>query len=411
MKLPRNKALLFDFFLLALLLIGAAAETKIGWTKYLDELVILYFLAVIFFKIKKLLCQNKLLNIVVGLYLFYSFVLCLFYELPGTSYLQIVITSKFIIFYYYFSLKSANNKEVFFRYLLPFLSLIFWISVGISVAQFIKPGLLEAANKDGRGINGVALQGIYLSRTLFSSFLVLLILILATLKGEIKNEVPIIFKYRKIFIFFSLLLLFLTFTRKDLVFAMGFLVYLLCTSKTRYRGLLRGIAFALIIISPFLSQKFFNKINEQTFTEDYVRLIILDSGLKVFDHYFPFGSGPGTFGSIMSIEYEEVYKELNIPERIYQGYGDQLRGPIFDVFIVALLAEYGLGLIFFGLILYQIYRSPSNELLEDYFQNKNFKKYGIIYIVLTSLTVPVLNTFQGFLYFIIFAVTSKPPKK
>ena len=285
------------------------------------------------------------------------------------------------------------------------MSLILILSVIISTLQFVNP---DWFGRDYRGLNGVTLLGFFQSRTLFSSFLVLLLIYLTNVKRfEPFNYRLKFIKYKNYIIPLVLILILLTFTRKDLVFALGYFMYTSSRGKGKYRYFLRIISVVIILVSPFLSRYFFGDINKKTFVEDQIRTEILESGVNVFEEYFPFGSGPGTFGSIMSIEYQEVYKDVNVPTRIYLGYEGDKRGPIFDVFIISLLAEYGLGIILFAFIFFHIYNKRSPEIINQYLEEGKFKKHSLIYIILMSLTVPIFNNIIGLLFFSFFGLISE----
>jgi hypothetical protein len=163
----------------------------------------------------------------------------------------------------------------------------------------------------------------------------------------------------------------------------------------------------LTLLVPTIINSFYSDINKATFTEDQIRLVILDSGMKVYSHHAPLGSGPGTFGSIMSVNYTKVYEQFNIPERVYLGYGDKSRGPIFDVYVVSLIAEYGFGILLFLLVLLGMLLSKNEEFSFLLFEIKYQKYAFFIFLIMASLTVPILNNSIGLLIFSILGINSK----
>lgn len=365
----------------------------------LDEVVILIFIIIISIKSLYIKIDAKFLKRTIIIFTGYSVFLILKNSLPITHILQFVITIKFIIIYYYFSIKNIKYQILGIDIFIKTIILIYISSVFISIIQLTIPGIIDLS-KDGRGLNGITLGGVFFSRTLYSQFLVFSLIIIKTIKPSRNKIINYVTKHRDFFILFTFILIFLTFTRKDLVFGLIVIYILYFKTLKGYKVFLLNVSFLLIIITiPIVSNTFFKKINDATFNEDQVRLIILNSGLKVFDYYKPFGSGPGTFGSVMSIKYDKVYKKFNIPERIYKGLKNQSRGPIFDVFIISLIAEYGLGSIFFLIFYFIINKSKENE-NQLFSTNISLVKFSILtFVILSSFTVPILNNIVGYLIF------------
>ncbi|HUH18897.1 O-antigen ligase family protein [Albibacterium sp.] len=339
------------------------------------------------------------------IYFLYSFFLLLYNTLPLTSYIQVFITSKFLFVFYYFGLKSKIYKYQFFKIFIRIFSILFILSIVINVLYFIVPNLYIRSNQDVRGINGITIGGIFFSRTVYSGYLVFCIILLLNIKQHVNKLFLFIYKYKLQITCLCLLFLLLTFTRKDILFGILIIVFFLSFKiKSKFRPFYQFGCIALIFIVPFLTDRLFGEINQQTFTEDQVRTQIFFSGLKVFNYYAPFGSGPGTFGSIMSIQYQNVYRELDIAERIYLGF-DQAYGPIFDVFIISLLAEYGLGIIIIIAFFLTIQKAKFNYLSVTPFINVRMTKNLLLfYIAFASISVPILINGVGLFIIAILAI-------
>lgn len=372
----------------------------------LDEIIILFFIIIISLKSLYIKIEVKYLKRAVIIFALYALFLIIKNSLPISHILQFVITIKFIIIYYYFSIKNKNYQALGIKLFIKAFIFLYISSLIISFIQLAIPGIIELS-KDGRGINGITLGGIFFSRTLYSQFLVFSIIIIKTIKPNNNRIISFVAKYRDLFVLFTFILIFLTFTRKDLLFGLVILYILYYKTLKGYKVVLLNLSFLVVIILlPIVSNTFFKKINDATFNEDQVRLIILDSGLKVYDYYKPFGSGPGTFGSVMSIKYDKVYKKFNIPERIYKGLKNQSRGPIFDVFIISLFTEYGIGALFFLIFYFLIYKSKEN-INKIFVTNFALVKFAIlIFVFLSSFTVPILNNIVGYLIFTLLGLST-----
>jgi hypothetical protein len=236
------------------------------------------------------------------------------------------------------------------------------------------------------------------------------------LVGTLKNNGGRIEKFitgkRNWLITLCIFLILLTFTRKDLLFSIliSYIIYLKISSGWKKRAL--HLLFILVIGAlPIISTLFFSDINKKTFSEDQIRLTILLSGIDIIKHYAPLGSGPGTFGSIMSVKYTKVYKKFGVPKQVYEGWGEKERGPIFDVFIISLVVEYGAGVLFFFIFYLLMYRCRAPEILMESTDTRTLKKTVFIYIILASLTVPVLNNSTGMMLFALVGIFSESMKR
>lgn len=377
----------------------------------LDELCSVYFLTVVIFKSFVLKIGNKYFQLTLLFYLLYSVFLIFKNHLPYSHVLQIMITSKFAITFLFFAYKSKQYKLQFMPMFIKYIAVIFVISLFISVLQFIVPGYFKTA-VDERGLNGITLGGIFFSRTLYSAFLVSCITIIMTLKSKENKLEKFIVENKNKLVAFCLFLILLTFTRKDFLFGLMIAFYLYSLSAKGIQKRIIQITFVLGFAAiPILSNTLFADVNKKTFTDRQVRLTILVSGLRIYNYYAPLGSGPGTFGSIMSIGYTDIYRKFNVPQHVYRGFGDQAMGPIFDVFIISLLVEYGVGVVFFILFYFMIYRAKREEELDSFLEIRHSKKMFLIYIFLASMTVPVLNNSTGMMLFAFMGITSLSYRK
>jgi hypothetical protein len=110
----------------------------------------------------------------------------------------------------------------------------------------------------------------------------------------------------------------------------------------------------------------------------------------------------------MSVNYQDIYEKFSVSKQI-TGYNGQ-RGVIFDLFLVSLLAEYGLGWIFFILFLITMTWNKDNPYLNPYINL--FKLRLLLFIVLLSIGifVPILLNWVGFMIITILALISDKGK-
>ena len=376
-----------------------------------DEVVFMYMLVAI---IARMVLKNRdvLFPILIVVYLMYSLFLIVYNSIPITHIMQIFITSKFLIIFLYFYTNSDAYKELLFRKLMKLIIFIFILSLIISILQFILPSYFHGYSPDGRGWMSINASGIFFNRIYYSSFLVMSIILIMSIRVNHEKLFQNIIKYRYIFLVITLTLLVLTFARKEMIIGFFLLFYLFKNRIRRNSKLLFYILlFVLLILFSILFYILFLDINNSTFTEKQIRFLMLIHSWDIFTYYFPFGSGPGTYGSIMSIDYTVVYEKFNVAKFIYLGYGDDVRGPIFDLYLFGLLAEYGLGLILILYMLKKIAFSNTIESIDYYMNSSKIKLALIVQLFIVSIFVPIFGNWIGYLIFTILGILSTKRKR
>ena len=372
----------------------------------LDEVIFIYM---IFAIVTRMLLRERdvLFPILLVVYLLYSLFLIFHNSIPLSHILQIFITSKFLIIFLYFYTYSEEYKIQFFQILVKFIIFIFIASLLMSILQFVLPAYFCGYAPDGRGLMGINAGGVFCSRISYSSFLVVFIILIMSIRANFEDIFTELLKYRYWLLIISLLLLVLTFARKEMVIGFMILIYLFKDKIERDSRIVFYLILSLFIlgfIAVFTIA--FAEVNSSTFTEKQIRLLMLFHSLDIFQFYFPFGSGPGTYGSIMSLDYTTVYETFNVAPNIYLGHDGDTRGPIFDLFLVGLLAEYGLGIIFFIWFLKKMaYASYPKDFL-GYINVQKLKIALFMHLLIVSIFVPIFLNWIGFLIFTILGILS-----
>lgn len=401
--------ILRDTFILFGLYLFPKISEFVPFFSFFDELIFLFMVSIIILRILYLKYIFTKFDILLISYLLYSFFLVFYNHLPLANMMQIFITSKFIIIYLYFNSMNEQYKAELFILLFKVLFIIFLISVVLSVFQFTMPGIMHSYSHDGRGILGITPGGIFWSRVLFPEFLLMFIVLLFSFKRFSKDSFELLYRFKYYIFFIIFILIFLTFARKELAFLV-LLIPVLFYDKISTSSkpiVYMFMIFSIILIAiAFLS--IFADINARTFTDTQIRFQIYKYAMEIFQYYFPFGSGPGTYGSIMSIQYTDVYEQFNVISQIVGT--DEKRGVIFDLFLFSLLAEYGIGWIFFILFFISMIFTRPNRFLNSYL---NFTKLKISFFILIlgiSVFVPILLNWVGFVMFTILALISNKGK-
>jgi hypothetical protein len=371
-----------------------------------DEVIFIYMIMAI---VTRMLLRQRdiLFPFLISSYLFYSLFLIFYNGIPVTHILQIIITSKFLIIFLYFYTNGNEYKQLFFQLLMQFIMFVFMASLVMTVLQFTLPAYFCGYVPDGRGINGVCAGGVFCSRILYSPFLIIFTIIMMSIRINVHNVFKTILRYRYWLLILTLFLLVLTFSRKEMVIGFLILVYLFRDKIYGYDKIIFYFLLFLFIVGFIaIFAMAFSSVNDSTFTEKQIRYLMLLHSLDIFSSYFPFGSGPGTYGSIMSLDYTAVYEEFNVATSIYLGHDGDARGPIFDLFLVGLLAEYGLGVFFFLWFLRKMASAPFPLVLDELINVRKVKVSLIAVTFIVAFFVPIFLNWIGFLIFTILGTLS-----
>ncbi|WP_225975232.1 hypothetical protein [Anseongella ginsenosidimutans] len=200
---------------------------------------------------------------------------------------------------------------------------------------------------------------------------------------------------QSVLLYLSVIICLLSFSRKEVLLLSSFFVFFPYSIKSKLQRTLKIIVAAVVVCAGLFIyyQEFFQEANEVAMTDDYVRWQILQYSVDVFDKYAPFGSGPGTFGSQMSLQQTHVYNEFNIGRRIL-GDGLANRGPIYDVFLFTFIAEIGIGFLLYGAFFLKLARSV---ILKEGRAKRFIVRFLVFYLFIMSMFTPVLMNSFGFL--------------
>lgn len=399
-------SLSLNILLLASLYFFPALSRYNSYFSLLDEMIIIYMLGIV---IVRIILQKYIfttLELLISAFLFYSMFLILYNNLPLQHIMQVFIYSKFIIIYLYFNSYSQKYKYDLFLLIVKTLMIVFVLSFLFTIFQFLFPNIFHGYSLDGRGFFGITAQGIFGSRTFYPAFLVMFAILLFSMKNVFSGIFRFLLRAKYYILTLTLILILLTFARKDLTLFL-FLIPILLYDKIENKSkvLVYFLYFGIILMVFFGMLYMMQDLNEATFNDRQVRLYILEYALEVFKFYFPFGSGPGTYGSIMSLEYTNVYEQFSVPENV-TGTSER-RGPIFDVFIFGLLAEYGIGIFFYIVIVLNMIVQKNNVLISNFFHVRKFKICTMIVIGSVSFFVPILINWIGYMYIVILALITQ----
>ncbi|WP_202983550.1 hypothetical protein [Ferrimonas lipolytica] len=320
--------------------------------------------------------------------------------------MQTFFTLKYVFVFFVIAYAFNMDRVLLLAKFTKSLTLILLLSSLFVFFDYLFPNLLYTLSSDGRGIMGVTPGSFFGSRVLYSGFLLLYSILLLSFKYDSGSRKYFIFNYRIYWslLLFSFVLLFLTFSRKELVILfIAYWVAIIFKGKGINR--LLGVT-GLIIIGPVILAGLwlvFGESIEANFNENYVRYKIFYYAMEIFEYNFPFGSGPGTYGTVMSKFYTDIYAFFNVDKAI-TGYGEQIEGPIFDLFFVSLIAEYGLGVIFVMLFIFQPFFSKKDSCVEQVAHVRLLRINAFLMLVGIGSMVPIMGNMVGLLLFFLLGV-------
>lgn len=369
-----------------------------GAMNYVDEglIVVLHF-GILAMLLNKNLHTPAWPLVYYFIFVLWNLFLILYNSLPLSHIFQVFITGQFFAVFTFFYYLKERNKVSFLHYIGKVLIFLFFLSLVFAFIQYLFPDVsrqLFNVRLDERGFGGIGLVSFFSSRVAFAEFLLIFLVYIVFLAPVYSKKS---LKVNTAFVYISLAFVALIFTasRKEIVLGLLIIFAYINLSNTRFKPIL---ILGFIIFLPLFVVVFINKfqeINEVALSDGYVRYKIFIHALEITKDYFPLGSGPGTYGSIMSVSYQDVYKAYNVPEAVL-GHGAMERGPIFDMFHTSLIAEIGLGIGIIYTFFYAIYKKSLLRSGMDSRYRKVFLLTVMSLIFVLSIFTPILNNWIGF---------------
>lgn len=377
----------------------------LGWVNYFNHIYIFFcvFAFLIFIFCRPVKRRFMFLFLILFLY---SFFMVYKNRLPLVNIIQTFITLKFV-FVFFIIAYTLNTDRVIM--LAKFTKSLTYILIASSIFVFFDyflPNSFYTLAKDGRGFMGVTPGSFFGSRVLFSGFILLYSILLLSFKYNENTRKYFIYQSRYYWslLIYSFILLFLTFSRKELfLLLLAYCVTIMYKNKGGFK--LLGI-FVLAVLVPVVLGSLWFIIGDSiqaNFNENYVRYKIFYYAMEIFEYNFPFGSGPGTYGTVMSKMYTEVYTFFNVDKAII-GYGSRIEGPIFDLFFVSLIAEYGMGIIFVMWFIFQPFFAEKDLHTEQFVHVRLIRINTFLMLLGIGSMVPIMGNMIGLLLFFLLGI-------
>jgi len=402
--------LLLDLTLIGLMVFLPAANylfRNVKFVSSLDEVVLIFMFFVVFLRFR--VASNLRLNMVVAMFITYALFLLIVRDLPASHVIQIAISLKFVVYYFYYNYLPEWYKPILFKKVVKLLLATLWLTLVLGVLEFfVMPNLytqLFDIQRDGRGLNGIFLTSFFHSRAMFAEYiLVTMIVVLA-----FKERAPIrsfLLSNRALLVTGLLAMLYLSFSRKELACGIIFLCATLYLKYPTSSVVIRlGVSLVALLFLGLVFQSVFEEINNLTLgNEDYIRFNIWRYGMEIFQHYFPMGSGPGTYGTVMSKDYLNVYLQFDVSPDLL-GY-ESRSAAIYDVSLASIAAEYGFfGLVFYFVFLASIYKWGKQNAINEFVFVDRATAMLLIMLVILVFFAPVFTSLVGFMVFLFLGLS------
>jgi len=390
-------------FLLIWFMIYIAVRTKFGASVISAAAPINLFvagsMAAIALSIHRVSVERKFFALFAASFL-YSLFLVGLERLPLQNIFQFFLSTKFVFIFLATSLVAPERRQRYWLGMSRVILFLFFLSLPFAALDFVAPNAIFEIAADERGFRGISVGSFFASRVLYSEFLLLvLILLICIPEGSDHLYFPSSRAFRPYTLTLVVVMLILTFSRKEILIGAVILI-------THYGNFSRirpawaaktamAVMFLLAFVVFFIA---FMDLMLQNLSEGYVRFKIFLAAWDIFSSHFPLGSGPGTFGTAMSKDYTDVYREFQVPTAVTGKNGD-FNGPIFDLFFISFFAEYGLGaLLIFALFLYPFRTAPS-EALRTVVDVRRFRLYLALVVFGAGFFVPIMGNVVGLLAF------------
>lgn len=379
-----------------------------SYIRLADEVILAYMagMVVISVLIFRRIRKQAFLGFVFFLLFFIWAIILIFRNgLPLSHVLQVILSGKAFIFYAYFSQLSAREKSGYINKLDLVLPMIFFGALIFALIQVFFPSVGEALYGyafEKRGVFGIGVSSFFQSRVSYANFIIIFFVYCLTFRKKTRTYGYT--RFELLVIILSWLSMLLSGTRKELFFLTLLTLYFTWKESKGARlpvtvVVITGLAALSIPVIESFAEK-----NSIAFSDRYVRAVIAEHALSIAQDYFPAGSGPGTFGSTMSMGYTAIYDQYSVGKNVI-GY-DGERGPIYDLFLFSMLAEYGVGLFIFAFFLKALNSEgqPSAHPKEGFRRQWGVHAF-IFFLVAQSVMTPVMTNAAGLLVFSLIAAS------
>lgn len=346
-----GSGLFFGF--LVLLTIHDILKPHLPFVRFSDETICVLLFCYLLLKALRHRLRIGFITIALFLFVVYGLFLLNLENLPLSHIAQILISSKYLIILSVYC--EVKKPESYISIFSTWLYLVNSVTLVMIVLQYVIGQPMFDLLHIPMQFRGELLRctGIFSSPVQSAYFL---FIALAFLCSKILWN-------RKLTVMETVLLIAdITFLSLSLVrrfvIPMGVIAFFLILRKYKAKRIVFPMMLFLfflgLLLTPLLLQNL-KKYNSQVLDDPlYIRRILMTNGYEIAKKKFPFGSGPGTFGTKYSVEdYSPYYYDFGM-DKTFHFHPGQKHMSVYDSFLASFTAEYGfLALLaYLGLVLW-----------------------------------------------------------
>lgn len=349
-------------------------------------------LLVVFISRKK---ANGLVLVAAGFFV-YLVILVLFRGVYPHGFFQIVIYFQFFFYFFYFHSLSDELKRKTLISFKNICSVFIGVMAVIAVFEAIDHTSIRnflGVHSVKRGINYFYVISFFGSGPSVGIFTLIYVMLWHYIHYAMKIKIK---QHHIVTLLFAIMIGMLSFSRKEVLFIFLFLIFFPYPSRNKLnKWLKRIIFFSGIFAGLFVYYlTFFETANNTVLDGKYIRWKIVLKSFEIGKDYFPFGSGPGTFGSRTSLLQPDIYHRYNIGQEMTGWEVLGTRGPIYDAFLFTFFTEIGIGILIFFFFLYKLFEAKT---LENNVFSRFSKNFILFFALALSFFVPMFTNNFGYI--------------
>ncbi len=308
---------------------------------YLDEFVNLCLLFAVFWRMLEKKFKVNWIFFLTLIFTIYAVALLLVEKLPTSHLIQIFISIKYLIILSFFiSLKEpAAYERIYGKWLIT----VNVITIIFIILQYLIGPPMYAFFKIPLQFRGTVLRhtGIFAS-PIFSVTILFTAIAFYGSRLAINNRLT---RLEWLLLLINIIFLFSSMTRRYLPVTILIVFYIVLMKKFSWKHVvLAGMALLVVVSVPFIPH-YLEQIKKpmyQLFHDpEYIRRVLLINGFELAKLKFPFGGGPGTFGSKFSvIHYSPYYLDFGM-DKLFHFQVEQKHMSVYDVYLASVMGEYG----------------------------------------------------------------------
>lgn len=330
----------FFFVFLVLLTIHDILKPHLAFVAFADEMICLLLLCYLLVRTLRKRLRVDPISIVLFFFMAYSIFLICLESLPLNHVVQVFISSKYLIVLavYYKVTEPRSYISAFstWLYIVNSITLVM-ILLQYAIGQPMFDVLHIPMQFRGEFLRHTGIFSSPVQSAYFLFIAVAFIFSKILMNKRVTGLETILLLANMVFLSLSLM--------RRFVIPILLIAFLLILKKYKKKEMVLA-SMALVCLFGFFIFPVFThnlkKYNKQVLSDPtYIRRILITNGVSLAKRKFPFGAGPGTFGTKYSVKnYSPYYYEFGM-DKTFHFHPGQEHMSVYDSFLASFTAEYG----------------------------------------------------------------------